>query len=221
MWLIIRKEWTGFVKSDRWIFVIYGFLVIAWSFLLSPNMNMLASGTGYLWLAFFSVIISGNFSSTTFVAERMSGSLEILLTSGISRQSILLGKIAFVVIMSTGMGITCYIIALIINTVQGENVLVLLKIVPIGEEIALYVGACFMNATCGAWVSVRVSSPRLLPFVNLFVLGLVVIIFTLLADTFLLSIWYLIIALVGIGTIFYSLAYKEFNSERVIQPIVY
>ena len=87
--LIIRKEWTGFSKSDCGIFFIYGILVLAWSFLLSTNITMLLTGTEYLWLVFFSVIVSGNFSNTTFVAERMNGSLEILLTSGIARNAIL------------------------------------------------------------------------------------------------------------------------------------
>ena len=96
--LIIKKELTGFIKSDRGIFILYGILVVAWSFLIYSNMNTLTSKTGYLWLVSFSVIVSGNFSTTTFVSERMSGSLEILLTSGVTRRCILLGKILYVIL---------------------------------------------------------------------------------------------------------------------------
>jgi len=219
--LIVRKEWRGFAKSDRWIFVIYGILVIAWGILLSNNIGILSSGAGYLWLAFFSVIISGNFSNMTFVAERMSGSLEILLTSGVSRQSILNGKILFIVIVSMGMGFLCYLFALGINVVKGENVAVLLTVTPIGEELILYVTACFMNATCGAWLSVRINNPRILPFINLFVLVIIVIIHGVVSEIYTLTPWSLIIALILTGVLFYYVAYRDFNSERVIQPVVY
>lgn len=221
IWLIIRKEWAGFAKSDRGIFVIYGILVLAWSFLLSSNMNMLASGAGYLWLVFFSVIVSGNFSNTTFVSERMNGSLEILLTSGISRQSILSGKISFVIIMSTVMGFLCYIIALALNSFRGDSIYITLSVIPVWKEMVLYIAACFMNAACGAWLSVRITNPRLLHFVNLFVLGLIVIIHAVLSAFISLSLWYLAVILVFMGAIFCIFAFRDYRSERVIQPVVY
>ena len=219
--LMVRKEWKCFAESDRWIFVIYGILVLAWSFLLSQNISILSSRTGYLWLAFFSVILSGNFSNTIFVAERMSGSLEILLTSGISRVSILSGKMLFIVIMSTVMGVCCYIIALAINALKGENIAVLLRVLPLGEELVLYIVACFMNAACGAWLSVRINTPRILPFVNLFVLVIIVIIHGVLSEFFSLSLWSLILVLALTGAFFCVFAFRDFRSERVIQPVVY
>ena len=133
IWLIVRKEWIGFAKSDRGIFLVYSILVLAWSILLSSNINLLLAGAGYLWLIFFSVIVSGNFSNTTFSAERISGSLEILLTSGIARNAILIGKIAFVIIMSIIMGFLCYVLAVGIYVVKGENYSLVLSIIPAGS----------------------------------------------------------------------------------------
>ena len=221
IWLIIRKEWIGFSKSDRGIFFVYGILVLAWSFLLSTNITMLLTGTEYLWLVFFSVIVSGNFSNSTFVAERMNGSLEILLTSGVARNAILSGKIAFVIIMSTVLGLVCYMLALVLYVVQGESLHLIYSITPIGKEIILYTIACFMNATCGAWLSVRINNPRLLHFINLFVLGLVVILHAVLSAVFTFTLWSLIIALAVCGVLFYVFAVRDFGSERVIQPVVY
>ena len=144
--LIVRKEWTGFVKSDKWIFIVYGLLIIAWSVLLSTNLAAMATGAGYLWLGFFSVIISGNFSNSTFVAERMSGSLEILLTAGVSRQGILLGKVAFVIVMSSIMGAVCYVAAMVIALLRGEEPAIFIHLMPAGKALVLYGVACFMNA---------------------------------------------------------------------------
>ncbi len=221
IWLIIRKEWIGFAKSDRGIFFVYGILVLAWSFLLSTNITMLLTGAEYLWLVFFSVIVSGNFSNTTFVAERMNGSLEILLTSGVTRNAILSGKIAFVIIMSTVLGLVCYVLALALYVVQGESLHLIYSITPIGKEIILYITACFMNAACGAWLSVRINNPRLLHFINLFVLGIIVILHAVLSAVFTFTLWSLIIALVVCGVLFYVFAIRDFKSERVIQPVVY
>ncbi len=219
--LIISKEWVGFIKSDKWIFLIYGILICAWGFLISNNMHSLSSKTGALWLAFFSVIISGNFSNTAFVAERMSGALEILLTSGLSRKSIVLGKIFFIVIMSTIMGTLCYFIALGVRTAKGDSFQVLIRLIPLWKIILLYASACFLNATCGAWLSVRVKSPRLLPFVNLMVLGIIVVSHELLSYKIGLSLWSLSMVMTFVGLIFYLFALRDFNSERVLQPLVY
>ena len=82
--LVLRKEWLNFVCSDRSVFFIYLFLVAGWGMLLA-TMDHGGSIGSPLWLVFFSVIIAANFSTTVFVSERMSGSLEILLTSGLSR----------------------------------------------------------------------------------------------------------------------------------------
>ena len=219
--LIFVKEWKGFIKSDKWIFVIYAILICAWGYLISNNMYSLSSKTGALWLAFFSVIISGNFSSTTFVAERMNGSLEILLTSGISRQSILSGKITFIVVMSTVMGILCYCFALGVRTAKGESLQVLLRIIPVWQVIVLYSAACFLNSACGAWLSVRINSPRLLPFVNLIVLGIIVVVHELLSYKISLTLWSLAAVLVLVGGLFYLLALRDFRGEGVIQPLIY
>jgi ABC-type Na+ efflux pump permease subunit len=221
IWLIVKKEWVGFVKSDKWIFVIYSVLIIAWSFLAASNLAALVSGAGYLWLVFFSVIISGNFSNSTFVAERMNGSLEILLTAGISRQGILFGKIFFIVLISSILGVLCYTAALVITVFQGQDLGVMFLILPVGKAMSLYAVACFMNAACGAWLSIRITNPRLLPFVNLFVLFIIVVMHSVLSDVFSLSLWSLAVSLAVAGGVFTFLALKEFKSERVVQPVVY
>jgi ABC-type transport system involved in multi-copper enzyme maturation permease subunit len=89
--LMFKKEWLNFISGDRSVFIIYLILVAGWGVLLATAHD---SGTtaAPLWIVFFSVIVAVNFSSTVFVLERMSGSLEILLTCGISRSAILYGK---------------------------------------------------------------------------------------------------------------------------------
>lgn len=221
IWLIFKKEWLAFLRSDRGIFLSYGIMIIAWSFLLASNMNKMSSGTGYLWLVFFSVLVSANFSNTTFIAERITGSLEILITSGLNRSLILAGKIIFIVVMSTVLGIFCYGVAILIKYAQGENLTLLLQMTSVLGELFLYISACLMNASCSAWLSVKMSSPRLLHFVNLFLLASVVIVHTIISQFQELTLWSLSIGLLVMSAVFIIFAIRAFKSEKVIQPIVY
>lgn len=222
IWLIFNKEWFTFRKSDLGVFIIYLLMIIAWSFLFAYNIDVKQSEYGYLWLVFYSVIVCGNFSFSAFVSERMLGSLEILLTSGISRRAIIAGKVLFVATMSSSMGFMCYILSIIINALKFSTAPHLIPdIIAFGEELLLYTGACFMNTTTSAWLSLRISNPRLVPFVNLLVLGLVIVLFSFISEFIFLSIWTLTTTVIILGIGFYYLAAKDYQSERVIQPIVY
>jgi ABC-type Na+ efflux pump permease subunit len=219
--LIFRKEWKGFTRSNRGIFLIYGALVIMWSFLISSNINLNESNLSYLWLVFFSVIITGNFSNTTFISERLAGSLEILLTSGISRLSILMGKIVFVVIMSAVLGSICYTFAFFIEFIQIKRFdFEIFKTSSFWQELLLYFGACYINTTSSAWLSCKLSNPRLIHFINFFLLGIVITIHALLSELMVLSILHLTIALIITGLFLNVMAHKSYKSEKVIQPLI-
>lgn len=219
--LVAQNELRRFSKHDKSVFIIYGLLVFGWGALLSANMSALAGEAGMLWLVFFSVIVSGNFSGTVFISERVSGSLEVMLTCGISRRSILWGKVVFVIAMAFGMGMLCYLFALVIHLSKGESMLEATGGVTFVRAVVLYISACLMNATCGAWLSVRVSNPRLLHFVNLLVLSAVVAVDALASAFLPLSSWNLAWVLLGVGGLFGLLAERAFASEKVVQPLVY
>jgi hypothetical protein len=123
--------------------------------------------------------------------------------------------------MSTVMGILCYFFALGVCSYKGDHISILLQIIPVWQVIILYIAACFLNASCGAWLSVRINNPRLLPFVNLVVLGIIVVIHELLAYKIALSLWSLSCVLTVTGVLFYVLAIKAFRGEGIIQPLVY
>jgi hypothetical protein len=82
----------------------------------------------------------------------------------------------------------------------------------------LYLAACFVNASCCAWLSVRLANPRLSHFANLLVLSFVVGGHAVLSAVWPLSLWTLPLALALIGALFLFLAVRDFSGERVIQP---
>jgi ABC-type Na+ efflux pump permease subunit len=210
---VLIKEWRNFVGSERGVFFIYGVLVLSWSF-LPLNKDL---GSGPIWWLFFSIIISGNFSNSVFVAERMNGSMEILLTSGFSRDSVFLGKTAFVVGATVSIGMACFLLSLAWTRIMGIDRPV--TEAQLFQDAFLFCAGAFMNVTFGAWMSFRLQSPRIIPFLTILVMGLIVAGFACLSVFLKTPQWTLGVLLTIAAGIFGTLAKKEFHGEKVIQPI--
>lgn len=210
---IISKEWNNFIGSDRGIFIVYGILVFSWSFLpLSHSIE-----TDSIWWLFFSVIVSGNFANTVFVSERLNGSMEILLTSGFSRDAVLFGKILFIILLSGILGMLCFCFSLI-WLLLARQLHSFLRY-DIAFNVALYGGGTIMNAACGAWMSIRLPNPRLIPFVNIMIVGIIVAVFYTLKYANVAPRWSLLYLLLSMSVVFLLLAKRDFHSEKIVQPI--
>jgi ABC-type transport system involved in cytochrome c biogenesis permease component len=211
---VIAKEWKCFIGSDRGMFVLYMFLVLTWSVLLatrsSANFN-----AGPLWLVFFSVVITANFSNTIFISERVSGALEILITSGFSRNAVLYGKMLFILAMSLIFGILCITITFLFQKFIYNNELQQIDI----SGFFLYAGSAFLNVASSAYLSVRMSNPRLLHFANMFLLGTVVGIYMLLSSMFNVHLFFLILFFCAAAVFICWRAQILYNSEKILQPI--
>jgi ABC-type Na+ efflux pump permease subunit len=212
--IIICKEWRVFTGSDRGLFLIYAVLIFSWSFMLAAP----ASGsidTGPLWLVFFSVVISANFSNTVFISERVNGILEILLTSGVSRKQILYGKMLFVGGMSTIIGLLCIALSVVwrsnIYHAPGTSIDAM--------AIVLYCSAVFMNTACSAWLSVLMSNPRLLHLANLLTLALLVTLHSVVSIYIPVPPFALDAALLLIGSAATISARRMYESEKILQPV--
>lgn len=217
MLTMLRKEWRNFVGSEKGVFAVYVILVFVWSFMpLYNNFGSFALG-GAVWWLFFSVIVSGNFANTVFVAERMSGSMEILLTSGFSRNGVLFGKVLFVMVMSAVIGTVCFGLSLLWVVLSGHAALVLGS--SLLYAVLLYSSGTFLNAAAGAWMSIRLSSPRLIPFVNILFMVCVCTAYYVLSRSFPVSEWLLSGLLCVAGAVFLALAKRDFNGERIIAPV--
>jgi hypothetical protein len=211
---IIYKEWTNFTGSERGIFIVYGFLVLSWSFL--PLYKGIGTSIEGLWWLFFSAVISGTFSNTVFVSERLSGSMEILLASGFSRDAVLFAKSIFIIGMSICIGALCLGLSRLWLNVSGGYR---------GFDGAVFYGAGLycagtcMNVGIAAWMSVRLQSPRLIPIVTIVVMTIIVAGFSGLLYVVVVPQWSLPVILLAIALAFFLFARKEFNGERIIQPI--
>ncbi len=213
--IIIRKEWDCFTGSEKGLFVVYAVLIFFWSYL--PRQNAL-DGFGMLsaiWWMSLAVIVSSSFANSVFVAERINGSMEILLTSGFSRNAVIFGKTAFVVLACCGIGLACTLLSL--AWPLGVRPPFLFR--SMLTALLLYAGGAFMGSAGAAWMSIRLSSPRIMPFVNLLLVVAVCSVFYGAAQFVSLPRWGLFLATVAVGSAFLWRAQKEFHGEKVIAPV--
>ncbi|MBN1984544.1 MAG: hypothetical protein JW795_23660 [Chitinivibrionales bacterium] len=225
---VVRNELACFFRSDRSLFIVYSVLIVVWSFLIGTSMNGQTDLPQDLWLISFSVIVSGTFSNVTFMAERISGAFEILLTCGLSRGAILGGKIVAVTAVSTLVGVLCYgcsvVVTVVNSSVSGGDATAAAEGLSVRHtmyQLCVFTSACLMNASSGAWFACRIKDPRLLHFITMVVLALVVTLYSLLSLLCPVSSWLLIALLLGLSLLFYYLALRDFHSERIVHPIVY
>ena len=226
--LIFKKEWLTLVGSDRGLFVVHIVIILSWGILLALRSIMLPvstmSGMSFdliatFWYAAFSVIVAAMFSNTAFVSERISGALEILLTSGISRSGILYGKTAFIFAMTVIVGGLCLAVANALQPLMNPSGITPANVLG-GQGIAVYFGASFFSASSSAYFSILLPNPRILHFINLFMVMILIALYTVLMSFWLIPLYVLALFFALGGIVFTILAGREFNSERIIKPIV-
>ncbi|MBD3322379.1 MAG: hypothetical protein GF350_14860 [Chitinivibrionales bacterium] len=208
--LIIKNEWNNFKGNDPGLFAVYGIIIAIYSILFASNMISNNNQQNIVWWIFFSVVATGSFSGSVLIVERLKGSFEILLTCGISRNTILLGKVLYMVLMSIAMGLFPFVLSRLWVTFMSAYTTPVDWTGPV-----LYVGASFTSASCASWLGICLANPRLVHFVNLLLLSVVVAVHYF----FNLGLVSLFFFLCAPGVLFLFLGMRAFASERVIQPV--
>lgn len=211
---ICGKEFRFFTGSDRGAFLLYLFLVLSWStMLIVPPGGTVQAGS--FWLVFFSVIISANFANTVFIAERSNGIIEILITSGITRKELLFGKMFFVIGMSSGIGLVCWGISIVLRSTIFKETAPQIQL----SDGILYVLSVALVTASSAYLSLRMSNPRLLHIVNIFMIGIIIAIYVTASNYFTIPSLVLPLCLIILAMCFTIAAVRLFESEKIIQPV--
>jgi ABC-type Na+ efflux pump permease subunit len=217
--LVVYKEWLNFARSDKSVFFVYFILIAGWGMLIASSGNG-TSISASLWLVFFSVIIAANFASTVFVAERMTGSLEIFLTAGVTRGAIVYGKIAFVATMTIVIGALCALVGAIMRPlIAGSDHAFQCNADAVSYAV-LYIAATLFNAASSACFSVWMPNPRLLHFINLLILAVIMSLYFAISNHFHLPLHAVSGLLLLTSIVFLALARRAFDSERIIKPVI-
>jgi hypothetical protein len=222
---ILRKEVKNFFNSGWGVFFLYALISVVWSFMLFYEYGLIGSDFG-IWSIFFAAIVASNFSGTVFISERVSGTLEVLIVSGVTRDAVLLGKMFFVAGATLVMGVVCAAVSAVWLCLLADEGTAASEIVLWSGRVFrgafLYVGATILNVSASAYLSVRMGNPRFLHFANLFITGAAMAVYGLVSimfdrrdhTTF-------VLIFLALGAVFLVLARREFAGERITRPVIF
>jgi len=92
-YIIFRHELKSLAKSAKSTILSLVLVSLFWGLFLSYN--MLEFQKSIIWIIISAFVASSGFANVSFARERLAGSWEILLASGISRKTIFWAKLAF------------------------------------------------------------------------------------------------------------------------------
>jgi hypothetical protein len=188
---ILRKEWRCFLGGERSMFAVYGVIVLLWSLLFAGSGVAGATQTTVLWLLPFSVIVVSNFSQSAFVAERVNGAIEILLTCGIGRRTMMLAKMLFVAGLALAMGYGCMGLGAFWVWLADTNAMLVSATYPGWQDLAVFAAAVLLNSALSALFSVVLPNPRMTHFAIFFLMAAVLAVYYPLAGLSEGSVWML------------------------------
>jgi len=222
---VIKKELKSF-GADRSQFIIYTVMSAVWGLALFLSGNSDGDVGARFWCVFFAVIVTSVFSGTVFISERVSGTLEVLITSGVSRDAVFFGKLIFVASMSLAVGLLCAVFESAWCCVVSFDISFWRYFLRFGfSDVVLYAATVYLNAAVGAYLSVRMGNPRFLHFINVLITAVLVALYTW-------STWswsaprehYWPVLSAGfmlIGALFTFLGRREFMGERITRPVIF
>ena len=109
---IFNYELKSLVKSTKSTVLSLAIVSFFWGIFFSLNIfSEDGSGFALVWLLFFALLASAGFAGISFVRERLSGSWEILVASGIERKTIFWAKFIFAQTASFFWGVITLLIA--------------------------------------------------------------------------------------------------------------
>ena len=94
--IIFNYELKSLAKNSKSTVISLIFVSVLWGIFLSFNLLNYNQGmVSMIWIILFAFVASSGFANASFARERLSGSWEILLASGVSRTDILHAKLLF------------------------------------------------------------------------------------------------------------------------------
>jgi hypothetical protein len=215
---ILRKEWQCALASDRGMLVVQLVLVLLWSFIFAGTASPSPLALLPLWLLPFSVVVATNFAQSVFVAERVNGAVEVLLTCGLSRQAIVLGKFLFVWAASCVLGFACLGLSSI-WVALGPELLGMHGPTVGAEGFLLFAAAAFFNAGLGAFLAIELPNPRMVHFVDFLAMAALLAAYYTVRTAVPVPSLLLTFCLLVLGAVSLALALLSSRGERIARPV--
>ncbi len=217
--LIYRQELKAFLKSGKSSILLVFFTVFVWGSIISDKVDSINSWDSILWVMFFALVAGAALCTTTFIRERLSSTLEVLILSGVERTSILYGKLLFTTTTTLFIGMTAFFVAFVIRVIFLRDAFLLFS--EVGTAFLLFGAASLLVSSSTAFLSMALSNPRLVQFINITLLSVLSVAYTALSQYFGDSILIFSSVLILLSFLFSRLALRMFRSEKILQPLIY
>jgi len=217
--LVFRQELLAFLKSGKSSLLLLAFTTLAWGGFITNKIESIDEPSSYLWVLFFSLVAGAGLSTSVFVRERVSATLEVLLTSGLERNSILLGKLLFTTAMTLLVGVGAFSISFLVRSLLYHDSLQLFD--EIGVVLVLYSSSAILVSHSSALLSMTLSNPRLVQFVNFTLLTIISVLFGVFSPQGRGSLFVLSAGLLLLSILLFFLTKRAFRNEKIIQPLIY
>lgn len=175
---IFFHEFRAFIKSGAMAVMFVFITVLSWGVML--GMMLIDDGVSeidatqlHVWFLYFSLVTSAGIASTVFIRERLAGTLEVLLVSGVTRKELLFGKLGFSLVAMCLIGAATLEVAYLVSSYFSFD--------PVGLPVfyklfITYLGGSLVVSSSSAWLALTLRNPRMTHVINFFVLsGLVLL----------------------------------------------
>ncbi len=219
--IVALHELRAFLKSGLSALLLLAFTTILWGGVIAGKVETIDEATSFLWVIFFALVGGAGATNSVFIRERLSGTFEILLTAGLERSAILIGKLVFTTSVTLLVGMGAFGFGFLTHTLiyKGDY----FSIDQLLSSLLLYGAAALLMSSSSAYLSLSLSNPRMVQFVNFILLTFCSMGFTLvgyIVETP-LSLWWLALFMGLLSLLFDYMALKLFRSEKVLQPLIY
>ncbi len=216
---IFKFELRAFLKSGVSSLLLLVITSLIWGGVIAGKVETIQFADSWLWVIFFALVAGAAFSTTVFVRERLSSTMEILLISGVERASILWGKLIFTTTFTIFTGLLAFAMAWICRSLILQLPFFLPR--ELLQTLTLFIASSFCVSSSSAMLSLSLANPRLVQFLNFLILTVLSTIFALISSFFDVSLYLFALIEIIFGILFSIISQFQFSRETIIQPLVY
>lgn len=211
--ILFVKELRAFLRSSHVVHSAFFMVIVVYAGVIVSHFFSSQQDMRVVWWLLFAMVMAGHFANRVYVFERITGALEMLFVSGVSRGGVLAGKVLFCSTTSLAAGVVAAAIAwVILAWIVGlpyHRVGMYL-----GSGLLQYITGSLLFTCTNACLAVVLGNPRLMHFVNLALLALLVMANTLLR----MPVWALHVSCIAVAAVFYLIALRVYHGERIVYP---
>ena len=210
---LFRHELKVFFHSGKSSLLFVLLTVISWGAMMGGHPLDTIESTTLVWVLFFSLVSSAGITTSVFIRERLTGVLEVLLTSGLSRRRIVLEKLLFSYGVVLVMGLLTFVVAIGVSGVLYDKLYSLNVVI---QYFVAYSGGALVLVSSSAWFALLLSNPRVAYLFNFLLISVLSGIALYLQGNS--SYWLSLVVTFFMPTLFFVyLAIGQLSKESVLQ----